>query len=394
MAASSVSQEAAGFQPVRSVTKILVFTGNAGPGIATAAAATAVRAAAQGSRTLLMSLGPAAGMSALLGVPVAGEPTEIAARLDALAIDALADLAAAWERARKMIPAQLDQIAGDELPLLPGLEMSFGLLRLHDLASRYQVVVLDTGSHDLLLRALALPDGLRWTVRQLFGLDRGPGRSPASVARAILPTSFIPIDTLASVQDIRVRGEQLRALLTDPGRATARYVLRPDRPALEEARLAIPALQLHGLAVQAIIVGPVLPDGLAGTPLARLVTQHEAMWTEVGAIWPARQRLRFELQSEEAGLATLDEIGVQLDTSEVLPTIVPIAEQWEGEVAVAIELPGLPKNALQLTLSGDELIVRVGTYRRHILLPEGLRGITSIKATRESERLIVRRRNP
>jgi arsenite/tail-anchored protein-transporting ATPase len=70
---------------------------------------------------------------------------------------------------------------------------------------------------------------------------------------------------------------------------------------------------------------------------------------------------------------------------------VPIAEAWQGAPAIAIELPGLPKNALQLTLSGDELIVRIGAYRRHILLPEGLRG-GAIKATREGEYLIVRKR--
>ena len=43
------------------------------------------------------------------------------------------------------------------------------------------------------------------------------------------------------------------------------------------------------------------------------------------------------------------------------------------------------------TLSGDELIIRIGAYRRHILLPEALRG-GAIKATREGEYLIVRRR--
>ena len=69
----------------------------------------------------------------------------------------------------------------------------------------------------------------------------------------------------------------------------------------------------------------------------------------------------------------------------------PILEEYEGAPAVVIELPGMPKNALQITLSGDELIVRVGPYRRHILLPEGLRG-ASIKATREGDRVVVRRR--
>src|SRR5687768_9880037 len=102
---------------------ILVFTGNAGPGIATAAAASAIYAAEQGSRTLLFSLAPAHSLSALLGVTVSGEPTTIAPRLDVLALDVLADLAAAWERNRARMPAQVGQIAGDELLLLPGLEL-------------------------------------------------------------------------------------------------------------------------------------------------------------------------------------------------------------------------------------------------------------------------------
>jgi len=62
-----------------------------------------------------------------------------------------------------------------------------------------------------------------------------------------------------------------------------------------------------------------------------------------------------------------------------------------GRPALAIDLPGHGDSALQLTLSGDELIIRIGAYRRHILLPEALRG-GPIKATREREHLIVRRR--
>jgi anion-transporting ArsA/GET3 family ATPase len=370
------------------MTSILIFTGSAGPGIATAAAATAAHAASQGRRTLLFSLTPAPSLSALLGVAVAAAPAEIAPKLDALAIDGPADLASAWEQSRMHLPAPLDRIAGDELPLLPGLEMLFGLVRLRDLAPSYDLVALDAGPHDLLLRALALPDGLRWTVRYLFGLDRGPGRSPASVARAALPTSLIPADTLATIQDIRVQAEQLRRLLHAPG-ATARYVLRPDRPALEEARLAIPALQLHGLAVPALIVGPLLPDGLDGTALATLAAQQQAIRAEAGAIWPGRALVSLTLHAGP-GLPALGASGARLDTG-ALPPASPIAEVWKGAPAMAIELPGLPNNALHLTLSGDDLIVRIGVYRRHILLPEGLRG-GDIRATREDGHLVVRKR--
>jgi anion-transporting ArsA/GET3 family ATPase len=375
------------------MTTILLFTGSAGPGIATAAAATAAHAAEQGSRTLLLSLAPPYSTGALLGVEVDGEPREIAPRLDALALDVLADLAAAWERGRARMPAQLGQIAGDELPLLPGLEMSFGLLRLRELAPRYQVVALDAGPHEGLLRALALPDALRWSVRHLFGLDRGPGRSSSSVARALLPTSFVPADALDSVQDIRVQADYLRGLLSAPD-TSARYVLRADQVALEEARFAIPALQLHGLAVGALAVGPLLPVGAEGPPLAAVAAQQAAIRAQAGAIWPRLALASFEHHDLGAGLAALGAIGAQLDIGAARPAAAPIAEEWAGAPAVAIELPGLPHNSLQLTLSGDELIVRIGAYRRHILLPEGLRGVTNIKASREGERLIIRRRNP
>jgi anion-transporting ArsA/GET3 family ATPase len=371
------------------MTAILIFTGSAEPSITTAAAATAIHAASQGRKTLLFSLAPPASLGALLGSAVGVTPTPVAPQLDALALDGPAELAAAWEQGRARLPAPLDQIAGDELPLLPGLELLFGLLRLHELAPRYQLVALDGGAHDLLLRALALPDGLRWMVRHLFGLDRGPGRSSASVARAALPTSFIPSDVLASIQDIRVQAERLRGLLHAPG-AAARYLLRPDRQALEEARLAIPALQLHGLAVQALIAGPMLPNGLEGTPLAILADQQAAVYAEITVAWPSRPLARLDLHADQPGLATLGALGAQLDLH-AQPAVVPITETWQGTPAIAIELPGLPTNALQLTLSGDELIIRIGTYRRHILLPEELRG-GAIKATREGDHLIVRKR--
>src|SRR5215470_4290592 len=111
----------------------LIFTGSAGPGIALAATACALHAAAAGRRALLIGLGPAAGLGALLQAELNGEPQTIAPNLDALAIDAPAELAAAWERARSHAPGQLASIAGDELPLPPGIELLFGLRRLREL---------------------------------------------------------------------------------------------------------------------------------------------------------------------------------------------------------------------------------------------------------------------
>ena len=121
-----------------------------------------------------------------------------------------------------------------------------------------------------------------------------------------------------------------------------------------------------------------------------LAEQQAAIYAEVRATWPSRPLTRLDLHADQPGLAALDTLGAQLETGMPLERV-PIGETWQGLPAVAIELPGLPTNALQLTLSGDELIIRIGSYRRHILLPEALRS-GAIKATREGEYLIVRRR--
>src|SRR5690242_16511908 len=136
---------------------ITLFTGNAGPGTATVAAASALGSAAAGRRTLLLSVEPARSLQALLGGTLGAAPTTIAPACDVLAIDGLAELAELWEQGRRHLPAGSAPIAGDELPLLPGLELAFALLRLRELAPNYDAVMLDAGPHNLLLRMLAAP---------------------------------------------------------------------------------------------------------------------------------------------------------------------------------------------------------------------------------------------
>jgi anion-transporting ArsA/GET3 family ATPase len=376
-----------------------MFTGNGGAGIALAAAATASSAAASGMRTLLVSIGPSHSLSSLFGVPVGAAPLAIGPNLEAWTIDVLAELSAFWQLINKDAPASSPQrrINGDELPLIPGVDLLIGLARIREHAANgYDLLVIEVGSQEGLLRALAVPDGFRWTVRVMFGLDRGPGRSSASVGRAIVPTTFLPFDWMGQVQDTRVGFEDIRDEMSDSNRTSVRYVLRPDEAALEEARIAVPALHLHGLAVDGLLAGPLLPaTGLNGT-LAAVAAQQQRVMQEASQLWAPRPLFALPFTASERGSQTLGELGKALyDGQEpaAMYTSQPPIERGDGpNPFVAIDLPGLQREALGLTLSGDELIVRAGPYRRHLLLHDALRGVTNIRATREGSRLIVRPR--
>jgi anion-transporting ArsA/GET3 family ATPase len=360
--------------------QLTIFTGGPGAAITQAAVAAARDIGAAHGGTLLITLG-SDGAGALLGARLGADPATVAPGLDALAIDAPAALTAVWNANRDRLLPALRGIAGDELPLLPGMGALFGLARLREIAPRYARIILDAGSQDEVVQALTLPDALRWITRLLIGLDRDPGRSPASVARALLPTDFLPADMINGLQETRVEAERMRQVLTAAGAARVAYVLRPDAAGLAEARLGIPALHLCALPVAAIIAGPLLPAGLSDPRLAAAHASEAQILDAARALWPARRLIPFAIG---AALLPLPEPAAHAP---------PITERHEGEPALVIDLPGLAKGALHLTLSGDELIVRVGRYRRHVLLPVEMRGIANIRATRAGDLLVVRRRS-
>lgn len=259
--------------------------------------------------------------------------------------------------------------------------------------NQYQMIVLDAGGQDSLLRMLAFPDSLRWGIRIGLGLDREPGRSLASVGRALMPTSLMPREWIDPVQEVRVQFERVRDQIA--ARSRVRYVLRPDLVALEEAKLVVPALHLHDVAVDGIILAPLLPPDLADARLAGCLEQQRIVQAEAGRLW-GLPVLGLPIAAAAGNFEELAQTGYHMYQGHALAQLAditaPISYSLDGQPAIAIMLPGLQRDALSLTMSGDELVVRVGPYRRHILLPDGLRGVTNIRASREAGRLVVRQR--
>jgi anion-transporting ArsA/GET3 family ATPase len=257
---------------------------------------------------------------------------------------------------------------------------------------RYDLVVLDAGEYGTLLRSLALPDSFRWGLRLLVGLDRGPGRSPQSQARALVPLSLLPFEWLGQVQQARVETEELRDIAAHSAGATVGFVLAPDAPSLREAQVAVPALQLYGLAVAALIVGPLLPDDIDDSRLAPLIGQQRTVMAQAQELWSPRPLLPLPLTAATSdSMQTLGEqLYAQAAPTQLFSAAAPLAVQ--PGPTLSLRLPLLTKGSLRLTVSGDEIIVRVGAYRRHLLLPEGLRGATAIKATRSGDEVLISRR--
>lgn len=370
----------------------LIFTGPFGAS-ALATAQTAAAAAAVAARVLMLSVGPAHPLATLVGKPALPEPQALSPKLDLWCLEPLAGLTSIWDLLR---PAGSLPIVGDELPIVPGGDLFLAVTQLPKLAQGYDLVCVDAGPPEMLLRSLGIPDSFRWFVRLMLGLDRGPGRSHASVARAVIPAGMLPIpgEWTGRIQEARSAFERLRDELVAPATTQVRYVLPPDRAGLAEARLNIPAFQLFGLAIERLVAGPLLPPRTPG--LEALLAEQAAVINEARSIWPGRAVYSMAVSPTALSVEQLNHLGTQLYANDSPlpnpPPPSPITMTDPPDAALMLDLPGVPREALGLTLSGDELIVRIGPYRRHLLLPEGLRGMTAIKAARQGEKLVISQR--
>lgn len=391
--------------------RTIIFTGSSGEGIALAAAATASATAHAGQRTLLASVGPSHTITTLVGASLCETPQPIAPNLDLWTLESAARINPLWETVRPRFSGVLGSLSGDEFPLIPGIDHALGLEYLHRLAKQqaYDVLIMDASDHDMLLRVLPMPDTLRWAIRLVLGLDREPGASTTSLERALLPATImnlLPFEWLNQLQALRVLLEHVRDEMTETTRSTVRYVLRPDSASLAHAMLAIPAIHMNGLAVDSLIVGPLIPPDVTDTRLIESARHHADITAAAGRIWTVphpnaadtiiRPVFSLPMGMPIGNVVALHQLSTLLytdhDPAANYGATSPIEHQLGDQPCLSIRLPGVRRETLGLTISGDELIVRVGPYRRHILLPAALRGTANIRASREGERLVVRRR--
>ncbi|NEO66265.1 MAG: arsenic-transporting ATPase, partial [Moorea sp. SIO4G2] len=64
--------------------------------------------------------------------------------------------------------------------------------------------------------------------------------------------------------------------------------------------------------------------------------------------------------------------------------------QHKNEYSLELYLPGIPKDKIQLTQTGDELNVRIGNHRRNLVLPQALAALKPSGAKMEEDYLKIK----
>jgi len=365
--------------------RILLFTGKGGVGKTTIAAATAVRAARAGQRTLITSTDPAHSLADSFGVPLGDDVAPIAENLWAEQIDAQARLESNWRDIQEHVISLLnwmgvDAVEAEELSVIPGLDEIFSLtdMRRHAESGRYDLLVVDCAPTAETLRLLSLPEVMNWYIERIFPIQRGVVKTIRPVLSRV--TSMpIPDDRIfAAVERLHRNLEVVRRLLNDERQSSVRLVVNPEKMVIAEAHRTYTYLSLFGYRVDAVIANRIIPDEVNDPYFGKWKEiQAEHLETIEESFQPV-PILRARLFDQElVGTELLERMGEEVygdrDVTSVLHRDDPIRVRKRGPwYVLSIRLPFAERGQIDIHRKGDELYVRVGSYKRNLILPHAL----------------------
>ncbi|MFD9682261.1 ArsA family ATPase [Rhodococcus sp. NPDC059969] len=400
-------------------SRVQLFVGKGGVGTTTLAAATAVSAAADGARVLLVSIDQAGSLADVLGVPNPRTTTSLTERLDVRQLDTSALLADKFRGLSGLIDAAGTFGAGDhehgssfeglepeELTGSLGVQDILGLSEIVDFSDSgdYDLVIVDCPAAAEALRILGSPSMVSEYLERVWPRHRRMVAVTGTDMRLLLLVSVIE-RVLASVDRIAVH-------LTDRENTSVRVVTSADGVSVAATRRTLSGLALAGLRVDAIVVNNLVPQ--FNSPVAKSVDDSPA------AQWLASIRASQELVVDEfrgstdgmsvttverarvepVGLAALGEIAATFegetgtfDTVDTADNIVVSLESGAGVDSVYVMrmyLPLVDPSSLSLGRVEDDVLVGADGVRRRVRLASVLRRCVVNGAELDGSYLIIR----
>ncbi|MGW6950461.1 ArsA family ATPase [Streptomyces xanthophaeus] len=374
----------------------LLITGPGGAGRTTVAAATALAAARDGQRVLLLSGDPGDPLAALVGEPV-GESAEAAPGLRAAEVAGgfrvaridpgegfREEFAALQERGSALLGMLgARPLGAEELTELPGAEQ-FALLRALRRAATApgtDLVVVDMPPLHQAVATLALPAQLRRYLARLLPAERQAARALRPVLAQL---AGVPMPAQWLYEAAARWDEELAAVqaVIEAATTRVRLVAEPGPAAHAALRAGVTGLALHELGVADLVANRLAPQDRTDPWVISVAAQQLAFLKDWGQDLTALELPH--LGRDPQGPADLAELTGLAAGGSLTPGRPGSHRRWpvedrldeDGVLVWAVGLPHARKSDLDLIRRGDELLLTAGPYRRIVLLPSALRRCT------------------
>ena len=388
--------------------RIIIFSGKGGVGKTTVAAATALRCAEDGLKTIAVSIDIAHSLSDAFQLDTdlhdhnRGKPRRIRENLWIQEVDIQEELEHHWGEVSQYLAALLGssgitEVLAAELAIIPGMEDVVSLLYINQYYrdNAYDVIVIDCAPTGESLRFLSMPATLEWYIRKVFKLERSLMKVARPIAKRLTDIP-LPEDTyFASLQELFSRLEGVDRVLLDREITSIRLVTNAERMVVRETQRAFMYFCLYGLVVDAVIVNRLFPNFLQDEYLKDWLATQQKILEQVRTVFHPVPIYKVNIYKDEVvGLNRLSEIGRAIygdtDPSAVLhEEKVYEIEQHNGDFVLKIKLPFVTKEYVDLFKQEGDLVVRIGSFKRHVFLPRVLAHRKPARASLNNDELTI-----
>jgi arsenite/tail-anchored protein-transporting ATPase len=392
--------------------RILLFSGKGGVGKTSLAAATGLQLADLGRRTLVMSIDPAHSLADSFDLDTdlfhsqTSDPLAINDRLSILELNIQKEVKRHWQEISSYVTSVLrttgiSDVEAEELAILPGMEELSAMMYINQYRreNRYDVVILDAAPTAESMRFISMPTTLDWYMKHIFPFQRNLLKAVRPIANRVAPFELPPDSYFGNIRLLFERLEGIGEIMEDPRITSVRLITNPEKMVLRETQRAFVYFSLHGLTVDTVIVNRVLPSNISDTWFNEWHSSQESIMRELEEYFTPVPVRRVPLFSHEVlGQRRLLDVAKVLysereDPAAVTRTEKPYTfEKRNGIYEVRLSLPFATKSDVGLFKKGDELVIEVGTLRRHIGLPRSMATLVPSRARLESRILTVEMR--
>ncbi|NTV01274.1 MAG: ArsA family ATPase [Chlorobiaceae bacterium] len=382
----------------------IIFTGKGGVGKTSVAAATALKAADMGFKTLIMSTDPAHSLGDSLDVELGPSPVKITENLWGQEVSVFGDLNLNWDVVREhfahlMASRGIEGVYAEEMGVLPGMEELFSLSyikRYNEEQKDFDLLVVDCAPTGETLRLLSLPETFGWFIKFIRNVEKymvKPMIRPLSKKVKKLDDFVAPEEVYEKVDNLFSSTEGIIDLLADGSKTTMRLVMNPEKMVIKESMRALTYLNLYGITVDRITINRVMPDQSPDPYFQKWRAIQQKYIEQIqGAFAPIPIAEVPLFDNEVVGLEMLRRVGEKVYGNENPLDIffkedpINITKISDGHYSVRVKLPfmesmGLEPKILKL---GDDLTIRIGDYQKIVALPIFLAGLESTGASFEN----------
>jgi arsenite-transporting ATPase len=382
----------------------IIFTGKGGVGKTSVAAATALRAADMGYKTLIMSTDPAHSLGDSLDIELGPSPVKVAENLWGQEVSVFGDLNLNWDVVREhfahlMASRGIEGVYAEEMGVLPGMEELFSLSyikRYNEEQKDFDLLVVDCAPTGETLRLLSLPETFGWFIKFIRNVEKymvKPMIRPLSKKVKKLDDFVAPEEVYEKVDNLFSSTEGIIDLLADGTKTTMRLVMNPEKMVIKESMRALTYLNLYGITVDRITINRVMPDQSPDPYFQQwrgIQQKYIDQINDAFAPIPIAEVPLFN--NEVVGLEMLRKVGEKVYGNENPLDIffkedpININKVSDGHYKVRVKLPFMESMGLEPKIMklGDDLTIRIGDYQKIVALPIFLAGMESTGASFEN----------